>query len=77
MEEDYIGFEEFNRLIDNYEEKSTMIHFKISNNGAELINEDGRLLKIYQRRDYKSINSMRNKVIEDWSKMVDNLMNLD
>ena len=23
MEEDYIGFEEFNRLIDNYEEEST------------------------------------------------------
>jgi hypothetical protein len=54
-----------------------MIHFKISNNGAELRNEDGRLLKIYQRRDYKSITSMRNKVIADWSKMVDNLMTLD
>lgn len=54
-----------------------MIHFKISNNGAEIRSEEGRLLKIYQKRDYKNLESMRDRVLSDWSKMVDNLMTLD
>ena len=54
-----------------------MIHFRISGNGAEIRSNKGRLLKIYQKRDYKSLDSMREKVLADWSKMVDNLMTLD
>jgi len=54
-----------------------MIHFKISKNGAEIRSEDGKLLNIYQKRDYKNLESMRSNVLADWSKMVDNLMTLN
>lgn len=51
-----------------------MVFYKVSANGGVIFNTKGKIVKRYQKQDYKNSESLRKKVLTDWSKMVDNIM---